>query len=237
MLTSKNSRRAGYSAHSRFRAQRRKILRENLRDWVVTAVLGAGCVAAAVLLENRAVALIFAGVAGAFAMLFVVGWIVGDVYSLPWMWGAIGERQTAEALNGLDDSWRCEHDIPQARGNWDHVLVGPPGVFLLDSKRLHGRAVVTGDRLASGRSSFSGGGFRAAAASLCDALEIRAGRRQWIQPVVVVWGDFPRRRLERDGVTYAHGSELLAWLRSQPGHLSADDCRELFGAVRQISGT
>jgi hypothetical protein len=153
------------------------------------------------------------------------------------VWGAFGERETANALNGLDDSWRCEHDIPWARGNWDHVLVGPPGVFLLDSKRLNGRAVVTGDRLASGRSSFSGGRFRAAAASLCDVLESRTGCRQWVQPVVVVWGEFPQRRLERDRVVYVHGSELLAWLGSQPGRLSADDCRELFEAVRRISDT
>jgi hypothetical protein len=208
-----------------------------MRDWVVTIVLGAGCVTAAVLLEDRAAALIFAGIAGAFAMVCVVGWVIGDVYSLPWMWGAIGERETANALNGLDDSWRCEHDIPWARGNWDHVLVGPPGVFLLDSKRLNGRAVVTGDRLASGRSSFSGGRFRAAAASLCDVLESRTGCRQWVQPVVVVWGEFPQRRLERDRVVYVHGSELLAWLGSQPGRLSADDCRELFEAVRRISDT
>src|SRR5437868_4847034 len=131
MLSSKNNRKAGYSALSQFRAQRQRVLRENMRDWVVTAVLGAGCIAAAVLLQGTAVALIFAGVAGAIVMLCVVGWVVGDVYSLPWMWGAIGERQTADALNGLDDSWRCEHDIPRARGNWDHVLVGPPGVFLL----------------------------------------------------------------------------------------------------------
>jgi hypothetical protein len=177
-----------------------------------------------------------AGVAGAVVMFGVVGWVIGDVYSLPWMWGAIGERQTADALKGLDDSWRCEHDIQRPRGNWDHVLVGPPGIFLLDSKRLNGRAVVTGDGLASGRTSFGGGKFRAAAASLCDALESRVGCRRWVQQVVVVWGDFPQRRLERERVLYVHGSELLAWLHSQPGRLSADDCRELFEAVRRISG-
>ena len=235
MKSGTDSRRAGQSAQAQFRAQRRRVLRENMRGWLITTALGTGCIAAAVLLENKAAALIFAGAAGAIVMLCIFGWVIGDVYSLPWMWGAIGERQTADALNGLDNSWRCEHDIPRARGNWDHVLVGPPGVFLLDSKRLTRRAFVTGDGLASGRSSFGGGGFRAAAASLCDALEARAGRRQWVQPIVVVWGEFPQIRLERDGVVYLHGSELLAWLRSQAGRLSAADCHELFEAVRRIS--
>jgi Nuclease-related domain len=237
MNSSKAGRKAGRSAQAQFRARRRRALRENRRDWLITVALGAGCVAAAVLLGNRPAALIFAGLAGAVAMLCAFGWVIGDVYSLPWMWGAIGERQTADALNALDDSWWCEHDIPRPRGNWDHVLVGPPGVFLLDSKRLNGRAVVTEGGLVSGRSSFSGGRFRAAAASLCNALEARAGRRQWIQPIVVVWGEFPQRRLEHDGVVYVHGSELLAWLRGQPGRLSADDCRTLFEAVCQIGAS
>ena len=38
-------------------------------------------------------------------------------------------------------------------------------------------------------------------------------------------------------VVYVHGSELLTWLRGQRGRLSADDCRELFEAVRRISET
>jgi Nuclease-related domain len=229
-----NVRRPGSSSQARFRAARWKVLRENWRDWLLTAAFGAGSVAAALLLDSRPAALVFAGVAGATVTLGVVGWVVGDVYSLPWMWGAVGERQTAEALSGLDGSWRCEHDIPRARGNWDHVLVGPPGVFLLDSKRLKRRAVVTGDGLSSGRFSYGGGGFRRAARDLHDSLEARVGRRTWVQAVVVVWGEFPQRRVERDKVMYVHGSELLPWLRSRPGRLSTDDCEELFEAVRQI---
>ena len=72
MKSSKGSRKPGYSAEAHFRAQRRRVLRENMRDWLITLALGAGCVAAAVLLDNRAAALIFAGSAGAVAMLCVV---------------------------------------------------------------------------------------------------------------------------------------------------------------------
>jgi hypothetical protein len=121
MKSSKGSRKAGYSAQAHFRARRRRVLRENMRDWLLTVAFGAGCVAGAVLVQDRIAALILAGVAGAVVMFGVIGWVVGDVYSLPWMWGAIGERQTADALKGLDDSWRCEHDIQRPRGNSDHV--------------------------------------------------------------------------------------------------------------------
>ncbi|MBA3841884.1 MAG: hypothetical protein H0X39_04575 [Actinobacteria bacterium] len=40
-------------------------------------------------------------------------------------------------------------------GNYDHVLVGPPSVFLLDSKLLHGTSAVGGDSLRSGRVHYS----------------------------------------------------------------------------------
>lgn len=234
MILRKDSRGAGHSAQAQFRAQRRRVLRENMRDWLIMVTFGAGCIAAAVLLDNRAAALIFAGLAGATTMLCVFGWVIGDVYSLPWAWGAIGERQTAETLSSLDNSWRCEHDILWAGGNWDHVLVGPPGVYLLDSKRFSGQTAVIRDGLVSGRRSYAGGRFRVAAARLCDALEAHLGRREWVQPVIVVWGEFPQRLLERDRVVYVHGSELLSWLGSQPRRLSSDDCRELFEAVRRI---
>jgi len=231
----RGSRRAGRSARAQFRARRRRVLRENWRDWLVIAAVGAGSVVAVVLVERDVIAFIFAGLAGSALTLCLFGWLIGGhVDSLPWIWGSIGERQTAEALAGLDNSWACEHDIPRQRGNWDHVLVGPPGVFLLDSKRLARRVVVGGDMLAAGRLSYAGAGFRAGAARLCDALEARVGRRPWVQPVVVIWGEFPQRRLEDNRVIYVHGSELLAWLGSRPGRLSAEDCRELGEAVRQI---
>ena len=69
---------------------------------------------AVVLVERDVVAFIFAGLAGSAVTLCLFGWLIGGhVDSLPWIWGSIGERQTAEALAGLDNSWACEHDIPR----------------------------------------------------------------------------------------------------------------------------
>ena len=56
---------------------------------------------------------------------------------------------TAKALRGLEDEgWIVMHDLPAGRGNIDHILVGPGGVFLLDSKRLDGSVpwTMTGSR-------------------------------------------------------------------------------------------
>jgi hypothetical protein len=230
----KGSRSAGRSALRKFRESRRQVLRENWRDWLIVIVFVAACVVAAVFLVHRAAGLIFAGLAGAGIAAALFGWLLGgNVTSLPWLWGAMGERQTAEALEGLDTSWRCEHDVPREHGNWDHVLVGPPGVFLLDSKHPMTRAVVEGDAFVAGRSS-PGARFRGAAAGLREALASHVARPLWVQAVVVIWGEFPQRRVEDDRVVYLHGSELLPWLRAQPGPLSVEECDALVDAVRQI---
>jgi hypothetical protein len=57
-----------------------------------------------------------------------------------WRQGAEGERATARTLRPLTKSgWVLINDVQRDRGNIDHVLVGPAGVFVLETKNLHGR--------------------------------------------------------------------------------------------------
>jgi Nuclease-related domain len=57
-----------------------------------------------------------------------------------WRHGAEGEQATARALRRLvGGGWTLVHDVDTGHGNLDHILVGPPGVFLLETKKLHGR--------------------------------------------------------------------------------------------------
>jgi hypothetical protein len=59
-----------------------------------------------------------------------------------WEAGALGERRVAQALSALAPEWLVLHDrllIPgRAETNLDHVVVGPAGVFLIDSKNWAG---------------------------------------------------------------------------------------------------
>ena len=82
----KDSRKAGRSALKEFRARRRRILRENWRDWLIVVTFIACCSTLAVMLESRPAALIFAGLGGAGFALAVFGWMLGgNVTSLPWL--------------------------------------------------------------------------------------------------------------------------------------------------------
>jgi hypothetical protein len=159
---------------------------------------------------------------GSLVTLGTIGWMIGfDVHSLTWAWGAIGERQTEEILHQLDSAWHVEHDIARPHGgNWDHIVVGPSGVFLLDSKNLSRQAFADTDGLRSGRTCFRGAGFRAAASDLSATLAEATGSKPWVQPVVVIWGTFPQQHVQSEGVAYVNGDRVVPWLREQAPKLS-----------------
>jgi hypothetical protein len=59
-----------------------------------------------------------------------------------WRRGAAGERRTAHLLEHLgQQGWAVLHDlaIPGSQANLDHVVIGPGGVFVIDSKQYRGR--------------------------------------------------------------------------------------------------
>ena len=62
--------------------------------------------------------------------------------TVAWRRGAVGERRTARLLGPLErQGWAVLHDlaVPQSRANLDHLVIGPGGVFVIDSKQYRGR--------------------------------------------------------------------------------------------------
>jgi len=57
-----------------------------------------------------------------------------------WGRGAAGEELVGEALDGLrEHGWFALHDVQLDSGNIDHILVGPPGIFTIETKSHRGR--------------------------------------------------------------------------------------------------
>jgi hypothetical protein len=173
----------------------------------------------------------FAGmmIGGAWGMIV---WVRDDPpdYIARWKRGADGEQQTAEALVGLErDGWRAFHDRAGGRGNLDHIVIGPPGVFLLETKTLSGtitleRAGLTASYGDGARNDFAflhlERTMRGAAAGLKERIEETTQLRPWVQAVVVIWGDFPEGIAEGDRVVYIAGHRLNEWLRSHATKLN-----------------
>ena len=61
--------------------------------------------------------------------------------AVAWRRGAAGERRTARLLDLLErQGWAVLHDlaVPGSRANIDHLVIGPGGVFVIDSKHYRG---------------------------------------------------------------------------------------------------
>ena len=62
--------------------------------------------------------------------------------------GLEGEQSVASELSYLSDEFLLLNDVmlPGERGNIDHVLIGPTGVFVFETKNYSGKYVCHGDR-------------------------------------------------------------------------------------------
>jgi Nuclease-related domain len=135
-------------------ARRRR--REDLAAWTRSLAWRAPLVAAAGLASNVLAAqadLPWAGLAG-LAAAALVGWRLRFRPSeqvRAWQRGAHGERRTARLLDRLTgDGYVVFHDlaIPGSPANVDHLVIGPSGVFVIDSKQWTGSVHQSSDGLA-----------------------------------------------------------------------------------------
>ena len=51
-----------------------------------------------------------------------------------WRQGAAGEESVGAALDGLQPEWCVVHDYSTGRGNIDHIVIGPGGLFTVETK-------------------------------------------------------------------------------------------------------
>ena len=147
-----------------------------------------------------------------------------------WRMGEEGERRTAKVLRQLPGpEWKAWHDLRGTSGtNVDHVVLGPAGLFLLDSKNYSGEAIIADDELRVRWLEDPKDGWvchgmvprmRAASAELKEFIEAASGVRVWVQPVVVLWMRFPQEVAQMSDVFFVRGDSLTDWLRghNRPG--------------------
>jgi len=141
-----------------------------------------------------------------------------------WARGARGERRTARQLRRLvRHGWVVFHDlaIPGSGANADHLVIGPGGAFLLDSKNWRGRLAFTPDGILRHGSypltaTLATIGWEASA--IAEALSVPA---HTIQPVMVVHGSaIPWGEQYLGGFAILPADRLVATLLALPTLLS-----------------
>ena len=140
--------------------------------------------------------------------------------------GAIGEAATAAVLDSLvAEGWLRLDDRrwPQrVRANVDHIVVGPGGVFVIDSKNWSSRPSIRGDILYAGTYRKEREVAAAADAALAVAEVAPPDARAHVKPVICfVCDDEALAGVARD-VLVCSTATLPRLLRSRPVVLSAD---------------
>jgi hypothetical protein len=186
-------------------------------------------------------------IAGLFVGMLVLAWDSPPEFIENWRRGAEGERRTAKVLRPLGKGgWTVVHDLPGEYGNRDHVVVGAPGVFLLDTKHVRGVGAVEDglltvrraeDERATYQYSRLANAVSGAAAGVRNELASRIQvPRLWVHAVVVVWPAFEGETQTVGSVTYVGGDQVANWLTSLEAALTPEQVARLGEAVRQLRG-
>jgi hypothetical protein len=235
--------RPGGSAQARWRRMRAAEWAAWIRtvSWRVATVLGIGAGGGVLgsLLAPRLGLIVAALVA------LAAGWglrFKPSPDAVAWRRGAAGERRTARLLGPLErHGWAVLHDlaVPRSQANIDHLVIGPSGVFVIDSKHYRGRLQLDpSGRLWHGRFPLAPA-LRVVSFEADQAALVLTDRDVVVVPVVAVHGaQVPWGKVVMDGVPVVPARRLPSMLRELPAVLGpervavlADQARVRFHAA------
>lgn len=144
--------------------------------------------------------------------------------------GARGEERVAGLLEALPDAWHVFHDFETGGYHVDHVLVGPTGVYSVETKNWRGRvAVEDGEVIVDG--SLADRAPLGQTMRQADAVRAALRRAGWsgdVVPVLCLASNTFGAGLQETGrVTLLNAERLVEWLRSRAVALSANELARL----------
>ena len=149
-----------------------------------------------------------------------------------------GEPDVTRLLAQLPDDYVVVSDVvlPGHRGILDHVVLGPCGVVVIETKRYRGSIACRGGRWVQNGRDMPNVGKQAKYGAVAlrellhrEHLELRSTSLRWVDSVVVFTHPLCRLKVDRPGITTATFSELLGAIlaKGQAKRLSASTARAL----------
>jgi hypothetical protein len=234
---------AGGSAQARWRRMRAAEWTTWTRTlpWRAATILGIGAGGGVLgsLLAPR-LGLVAAALAAA-----AVGWGLRfrpSAEAVAWRRRAAGERRTARLLAPLErHGWAVLHDlaVPRSRANIDHLVIGPGGVFVVDSKQYRGRLQLDAvGKLWHGRHPLAPT-LGAVSWEADRAAQVLTDPDVVVRPIMAVHGaQVPWGKVVTDGVPVVAAQRLPSMLLALPAVLGpervawlADQARVSFHAA------
>ena len=219
--------RPGASAHAEYRRRRATDWAAWSRGlpWRVAAALAAGVAAGllAAQVTPRLDGLLAVAVAAG------LGWRLRfrpSAATLAWRRGATGERRTARLLASLERrGWAVLHDLafPGTQANIDHLVIGPGGVIVIDSKRYRGRLRLDRHGMVWHGRQLLVSALRKVLRAADQADEVLGVADITVAAVVAVHGaSVPWGLLQADGVTILPARRVPDLLQGLPARLGPE---------------
>jgi hypothetical protein len=150
--------------------------------------------------------------------------------------GAAGELETAKMLALLPAGFTVVNDLEFQGFNVDHVVVGPTGVWVVETKSHAGVVEERADGvLLNGRAMFRDPRrqARACAADIAKLIERVTGRRRWIGALVCFPNATVTTKVSPADVSVVGGGQLLTRLRLGPSDLRQDERDRIVAVLKQ----
>ena len=148
--------------------------------------------------------------------------------SRPWYLGALGELRVAAQLAGLGPAWTVLHSVPigERGSDIDHVVVGPAGVFTINTKFHEDARVWVGNRrlMVNGQKTDYLRNSRYEAQRVSRLLSMAIAESVDVHAAIVLVGARSMTvREQPTGVAVLRDTELVRWLKGRPVALNDDD--------------
>lgn len=155
-----------------------------------------------------------------------------------WCVGYVGEATVGAVLDRLGPAWPVLHGVPVGEhgSDIDHVVIGPPGVFTINTKHHPGGKVDV-----KGTAVFVGGTYQHyirnadLEATRAETAVSQVGITVRVRPIVCVVGARLRIKQNPENVRVIAVEDLERWLRSQAPALSETEVAQLYDQLRCAS--
>lgn len=154
-----------------------------------------------------------------------------------WYTGLEGERRVGRELQRLSaHGWRVLHGVPKGNGgDVDHLLIGPGGVFSINTKHHQGASVWVGDEMAKvngGRPVPYAAASKAEAAYVQRVLERHCGFAVPVEPVLVFAGIASLHRAATQYTVRIYQEREVSALGPISGKLTSDQAEQVYAVAR-----
>lgn len=157
-----------------------------------------------------------------------------------WFKGAVGERRVAAELERLGPAFTVLHAVPVGTGSTDidHLVIGPSGVFSINTKNHSGQRVFVGGGsfMVGGKKTSHIGAAQSEGRKATRLLSAAAGGPIEVEPLLVVAADQIRFGKKRPPVVVLTPEQVRPWISGR-ARAHSDEAVRYLSMLAEDRGT